>query len=48
MGFMTAVPARELADGQEDRDEDEDQGCVAAGGCAPGVGRLCFCWWKAG
>lgn len=42
VAFMAAVPAEELADGEEERDEDQDEGGVATGGGAAGVGRFGF------
>lgn len=40
--LMAVVPPKEFADGEEERDHDEDEGCVAAGGGASGVGWFRF------
>lgn len=41
---MAAVPTEEFADGEEERDCDEDEGGVAAGGGATSVGWFGFGW----
>ena len=42
VGFVTGIPAAELGEGQHRADEDQDEGCVAAGGGAPGICGLGF------
>lgn len=44
MGFVTGIPSAELGKGQHRADEDQDEGCVAAGGGAPGICGLGFSW----
>ena len=44
VGFVAGIPAAELGEGQHRADEDQDEGCVAAGGGAPGIGGLGFSW----
>ncbi len=46
MRFMARIPAAELGEGEDGADEDEEEGCVAAGGGAPGVGGFGFGWRK--
>ena len=43
--FAAGVPAAELGEGKDGADEDEEEGRVAAGGGAPGVGGFRFGWW---
>ena len=40
--FAAGVPAAELGEGKDGADEDEEEGRVAAGGGAPGVGGFRF------
>ena len=40
--FVAGVPSAELGEGEEGADADEEEGCVAAGGGAPGVGGFRF------
>lgn len=42
--FVSGVPAAELGEGEDGADYDEEEGCVAAGGGAPGVGGFRFGW----
>ncbi|KAL9590027.1 MAG: hypothetical protein Q9203_001185, partial [Teloschistes exilis] len=42
VGFMAPVPAKEFAEGEEKRDEDQDEGGVATGRGTAGVGRFGF------
>lgn len=42
--FVPGIPAAELGEGEEGADYDEEEGCVAAGGGAPGEGGFCFGW----
>ena len=42
--FVPGVPAPELGEGEDGADYDEEEGCVAAGGGAPGVGGFRFGW----
>ena len=44
VGFVAGIPAAELGEGQHRADEDQDEGRVAAGGGAPGIGGLGFSW----
>ncbi len=42
VGFVAGVPSSELGEGEEGTDDDEEEGRVAAGGCATGVGGFGF------
>lgn len=42
MRFVAGIPAAELGEGEDGADQDQEEGCVAAGGGAPGVGGFRF------
>ena len=44
LGFVPVVPAAEFREGKEEGDEGKEDGCIAAGGGALGVGCFGFGW----
>lgn len=44
--FVAGIPAAELGEGENGADDDEQEGRIAAGGGASGVGGFRFGWEK--